>query len=315
MVGTVLLGGAAALWIWGERGKLLQSSTLEGFKQMPLKAMVTGKGLHMYVYGRWTGFYINTLINGIYPRLGPQGKKWLSDRYHGKVITHDEARAIVQLDHDIPLTTLGERVIPYPIARDLLLQGPPEIAIFECPCRKANPNHCEPLEVCMVVGQPGVDFLLEHQPSVSRRINQAEALQILREEHERGHVHSAWFKDACMDRFYAICNCCACCCGGHIAMLRYDIPVMTSSGFVATVDGEICQGCESCVEACHFSAIRVEETAAVERDACLGCGVCVDVCPHGALVLERDESKGDPLDVCALISEPDHVLQDVASEK
>jgi hypothetical protein len=39
----------------------------------------------------------------------------------------------------------------------------------------------------------------------------AEALDLLRAEHERGHLHSAWFKDVMLNRFYAICNCCKCC--------------------------------------------------------------------------------------------------------
>jgi ferredoxin len=32
----------------------------------------------------------------------------------------------------------------------------------------------------------------------------------------------------------------------------------------------------------------------------MGCGVCVDVCPVGAISLERDPSKGEPLDIDVL---------------
>jgi tetratricopeptide (TPR) repeat protein len=50
-------------------------------------------------------------------------------------------------------------------------------------------------------------------------LSPAEAVEILEAEHRRGHVHAAYFKDACLDRFYVICNCCKCCCGGIDAMV------------------------------------------------------------------------------------------------
>jgi len=44
----------------------------------------------------------------------------------------------------------------------------------------------------MVIGKPFTDFILEHNPDSSRRLTQAEAIELLREEHERGHMHTAW---------------------------------------------------------------------------------------------------------------------------
>jgi NAD-dependent dihydropyrimidine dehydrogenase PreA subunit len=149
----------------------------------------------------------------------------------------------------------------------------------------------------MVIGQPFVDFVLEHNPHSSRRITQAEALELLQAEHERGHLHSAWFKDACLDRFYAICNCCKCCCGGIEAMTKYGVAMMAPSGYVAQIDEDLCTACATCAETCPFDALSVEGTSILDWEKCMGCGVCVEKCPEGAISLERDEKKGTPLDV------------------
>lgn len=258
--------------------------------------------LHAYVYGRWTMEYKNLLINHIIPRLGPQGKQWWADRFHCKVITTEQAEAIITIDRDIRLRDL-EQIIPYPMARDLVLKGPPDVAVYDCACRRGKGSHCQPLQVCMIIGEPFVDFIVKHHPESSRRVSQPEALELLQAEHERGHLQSAWFKDAMGGRFYAICNCCKCCCLGIEAMVKYGTPMVASSGYVARVDESLCTDCKTCEDACPFEAIRVDGTASVNWEACLGCGVCVGQCSTAAMSLVRDERKGVPLDVRALAQE------------
>jgi Pyruvate/2-oxoacid:ferredoxin oxidoreductase delta subunit len=259
-------------------------------------------GLHGYIYGRWIKEYIGFLMNVVYPRVGKGGRKWLTDHYHGKVLPLELAEAIVQVDRDIPLHDL-EHVIPYPVARDLVLKSPPDIAVFQCGCRQNRAEPCEPVEVCMVIGQPFVDFVLDHHPQSSRALTQEEALNLLQAEHERGHMHTAWFKDAAMDRFYAICNCCRCCCGGLEAMTRYGARSLTSSGYVAQVDAELCSGCATCADLCSFDAIQVNGSSAISWEECMGCGVCVGHCPSEAMSLVLDERKGTPLDVRLMLPE------------
>ena len=183
------------------------------------------------------------------------------------------------------------------------LQTAGDVAVLQCACRQNRDNPCEPLQVCMAIGQPFVDFVLEHHPKGSRRITQAEALELLEAEHERGHLHSAWFKDACLGRFYAICNCCKCCCGGVETMVKYGAPSMASSGYVAQVDETLCAACATCADACVFEAIEMDGTAIVNWESCMGCGVCVGQCPNEAVTLVRDERKGVPLDVRLLVQE------------
>ena len=295
-----LVGAVLGLWLIAERGRLLSRSSRAGLRLLGLRNLVNLKGLHLYLYGRATNQYMRVAIRHVIPRLRPLGRRWLADRYHAKVLTPELARAVITIERDIPLRDL-EQVIPYATARSIVLQGPLDIAVYECACRQARPNPCRPTQVCLVVGQPFVDFVLEHNPRSSRRIGQAEALELLRAEHDRGHVHTAWFKDACLGRFYAICNCCQCCCVGMEAMRTYGVPLLASSGYVAGVDEGRCNGCGACARACPFGAVSMNGAlnsgAAIAWEACMGCGVCIERCPAGALALVRDERKGLPLDV------------------
>jgi len=307
MLGTIILIVVGALlvtvivlWLYGEQWHPLRRSTWRFMRQVGLRRILNGSGLHGYIYGRWIKEYINVLINYLIPNLSPRGRKWFTNHYHGKVLTPDQAEAIITLDHDIPLRDL-EQIIPYPMARDLVLKGPPDVAVFQCGCRQNRTNPCEPIQVCMVIGQPFVDFILEHHPKSSRRLTQSEALELLKQEHERGHLHSAYFKDVLLNRFYAICNCCKCCCGGIEAMVKYGAPIMVSSGYVAKVEETNCNVCGICVDVCPFGALSLNEVLTVNWDKCMGCGVCAGQCPSEALSLERDEKKGLPLDVRLLV--------------
>jgi Pyruvate/2-oxoacid:ferredoxin oxidoreductase delta subunit len=297
-LGLALLSVLALFFFLGEQGKF-HRSTWAYFRQSGVHL----RTLHGYIYARWTQQYIDALFRMATNKPGAsKGDFWLARHYHGKILTHEHARCIVNLNHPIERTNL-DQILPYPIARDLILQAPPEIVAYECVCRNGRRTHCEPTQVCMVVGKPFTDFVLEHHPGKSRRLTREAALQLLEEEHQRGHVHSAWFKDAMMNRFYAICNCCKCCCGGIRQMAVNGVPMVTSSGYIAQVDTAVCAQCGDCVELCPFLAITQNaEGVAHDWNRCLGCGVCEAKCQTGAITLVRDERKGVPLDVRALSS-------------
>jgi ferredoxin len=143
--------------------------------------------------------------------------------------------------------------------------------------------------------------MLEHHPETARRLSQKEALELLESEYRRGHLHSAWFKDAMLGRMYTICNCCSCCCAGIEMMVKHGVPVVAPSGYTARVAPELCRGCGICQEACPFGLIRMDGVAAVDVERCMGCGVCVGQCTSEALSLVRDPRRGEPLDVSALL--------------
>ncbi len=224
-----------------------------------------------------------------------------ANAYHGKVVTLESASELVSIEKDISLKNL-EQIIPFDHAKDIILKNPDHIAVIDCPCRKGKETYCEPLDVCLIVGEPFVCFFLEHHPQSSRRIDVAEAREILRQENKRGHVHHAYFKDVVLNRFYAICNCCECCCGAMQAQ-RSGTPMIISSGFIAEVKKGACIACGICEEICQFRAVQVDSIAKVDPAACMGCGVCVNHCPSEAIELTRDLSKPAPLEISELISQ------------
>ncbi len=278
--------------------------------------------LHGYVYARWPYLYIGIgtgehplarvigplarQLGRLFPPKQPSGADrgtW-ADAYHGKVVPLETARQLVTVEKEVSLTNL-EQIIPYPRARDIVLQNPDHIVVLECPCRAARSNPCQPLDVCLIVGEPFASFVAEHHPRRSRWITSEDAMEILCAEHERGHVHHAFFKDAMLGRFYAICNCCACCCGAMQAW-RHGTPMLASSGYVSRVAANLCVGCGTCADSCQFGALSVDGgTAVVDTTVCMGCGVCVSKCPEGAQSLVRDPTKSEPLEILALIASAD----------
>jgi Pyruvate/2-oxoacid:ferredoxin oxidoreductase delta subunit len=278
--------------------------------------------VHGYVYGRWPYLYIGigtgehplakwlTPLAGWVGKLLPKRKPGRSvhsqagfaDGYHGKTVPLETAKMLVSINEDIQIHDL-EQVIPYPRARSIILRNPDHIVVLDCPCRSARPNPCLPLDVCLIVGEPFASFVHEHHPGRSRRITQDEAVAILKAEDERGHVHHAFFKDAMLDRFYAICNCCECCCGAMHAH-RSGTPMLASSGYVSQVDEDLCIGCSDCVSYCQFHALEVVDGVNhVIYEDCMGCGVCTGKCSQEALSLVRDETKGVPLEICSVMKE------------
>lgn len=225
--------------------------------------------------------------------------------YHGKVLSHCDAKKIVTLDRPVDIK-VPEQVVPFAIARDVVLETPGAIAVGRCPCRAGQVNPCVPpeeQELCFFMGEPFASFITEHNPDF-RRCSPDEAVSILEKAHKRGDVHTAYFKKEFGRRMMAICNCCSCCCMGMVTwnMLDGAIPFLAPSGYSAQLTDD-CSACGSCVDdVCPFKAITAGDDGrpVVNHRKCMGCSVCIDACPAGAMKLVRDKTKGVPLDVHAL---------------
>lgn len=228
--------------------------------------------------------------------------------YHAKVVKLQDAVKLVTQRQDLILP-VSETVVPYKIARDIVLKNPDSIAVGTCPCRAVSENPCipPPMEVCLFIGDPHASFIADQNPKY-RRSSQEEAVKILEESHKRGEVHCAYFKKDMGNRFYAICNCCSCCCMGVRMwnLLEGALPMIAPSGYVSEVSDD-CNACGACAEdTCPFNAISMDDQvqkAVIDLTKCMGCGVCEDVCPIGAISLRREPSKGEPLDIEELKSQ------------
>jgi ferredoxin len=279
--------------------------------------------IHAYVYARWPYLYIRIgtgehplskrlapyvgWFNALFIRKKKPGESksteiGFADTYHGKAVPLETAKRLVSINEDISIPDL-EQVIPYKRARSIIMHNPDHIVVLDCPCRSARANPCLPLDVCLIIGEPFTSFVQEHHPERSRRITRDEAVAILKAEDDRGHVHHAFFKDAMLDRFYAICNCCDCCCGAMQAH-RSGTPMLASSGYVSQVDEDLCIGCGDCADFCQFHALEVsDDVNHVNHEKCMGCGICISKCDQDALSLVLDPSKGIPLEICSVMKE------------
>ncbi len=226
--------------------------------------------------------------------------------YHAKVVKFADAIKLVSQKEDVNIP-VSEQVVPFKLARDIILQNPESIAVGRCPCRAATENPCipEPMEVCFFIGEPIASFIHTNN-SEFRPSSPEEAMRILEYARDQGLVHTAWFKKELGNCFHMICNCCDCCCMGVKMwnLLEGTVPIMAPSGYVAEVTDD-CVGCGNCVDEvfCHFKAITMNEEgdkAVINFDKCMGCGVCENKCPDDAIKLKREPAKGEPLDLTEL---------------
>ncbi len=228
-----------------------------------------------------------------------------TDIYHAKIVQLSDAKKLVteslEVDIEVP-----ETILPFKIARNILLKTNEAIAIGTCPCRSAQ-EQCNcmpaPMEACMFIGDPHVSFISSQNPRF-RKIGREEAVHILEDCHKRGFAHNAYFKKDMGNRLFAICNCCSCCCGGikiQNLFANGAIPYshIAPSGYIAEV-GEDCTGCGECETLCQFNAVTVDaekDRAVVDFSKCMGCGVCETACPAGAIALRVEPKKGGILDL------------------
>jgi len=228
-----------------------------------------------------------------------------TNAYHAKVLLPEDAKKFFKLEEPVDLPDLPKTIIPYDRARRILWDSPDEFLLVDCACRTLRGDKaCSPRDVCFLIGEPWVSFFETHnQGSTHRRISKQEAMDIIQQQHEAGNVQSAFFKDACGDRLYGMCNCCTCCCVALTANNYAKAPLFAPSGYVRQVDRDKCQNCGTCVKLCHFNMPTMVDGKMVSDDTkCMGCSVCADKCPNGAIHIVRDDpARSEPLDLDVVI--------------
>lgn len=240
----------------------------------------------------------NTAMQGIMPE---------TNVYHAKVLRLEDAEQIVSVDEDLNLGELPKSIIPYEKCRKVILENPDHLCVIDCICRTLlGDKGCYPRDVCIFVGEPWVTWIMTHNESLHpRRITQEEALEIIRSQHEMGHVQATFFKDATNGRMYHICNCCKCCCTAIRAQNYAGASLYSGSGAISVIQRDKCTDCGKCVEFCNFNAISMKDGHAfVDTEICMGCGACETLCPEKACIVTVPEnSELLPLDLKAVRDE------------
>ena len=82
------------------------------------------------------------------------------------------------------------------------------LALGPCSCRQVFHNCSNPIDTEIMISLNG-NIFVEERPDEYREITRQEAREVLRQCHQRGLLHTII---KCREDYYALCNCCTCCC-------------------------------------------------------------------------------------------------------
>ncbi len=82
------------------------------------------------------------------------------------------------------------------------------LSVGPCSCRVVFRNCDNPVNTEIMLGLSR-NIFVEEMPHDYREVTKQEAKDVLRDCHQRGLLHTII---KCQQDFYAICNCCSCCC-------------------------------------------------------------------------------------------------------
>ena len=93
------------------------------------------------------------------------------------------------------------------------------LALGPCDCRTVFNNCDNPVNTEIMIGL-SQNIFVEQRPHEYQEITKQEAKDILKQCHQSGLIHTIV---KCSQDFYAICNCCSCCCVPLRLKQEYDI--------------------------------------------------------------------------------------------
>lgn len=173
---------------------------------------------------------------------------------------------------------------------DAMLQRSEQIMFAPCVCR-IQYHQCDNKEnTCGHVVFKGDSAPSFERMAKVKQFTYKEALDELYAAEDAGMCHLS----PNYPGLSTVCSCCDCCCRVVGPLIHcdtdYDLNDPTKSRFQASIDQELCSGCQTCVERCMFNAIEMVKTAnskkmkaQVIEKKCMGCGLCVYKCPQKAI--------------------------------
>ena len=178
-----------------------------------------------------------------------------------------------------------------------ILRRSERISFMMCGCRGLWRKCDNPIDTCMQVEYPTGGERRKRQPNEFMKppkdATLEEALAIIDDCEEKGLVHIP-LNTSHGDLF---CNCCDDCCMILNPMFHRGEgtvwEILSPSRYRATVNEELCTGCQTCFKRCKFSAIEMKQVSGSKKmkssiinEHCMGCGVCVVTCKKKAITLE-----------------------------
>jgi Pyruvate/2-oxoacid:ferredoxin oxidoreductase delta subunit len=155
--------------------------------------------------------------------------------------------------------------------------------VAPCGCRILWGKCDHPLMTCFACfDNSRGEYYLNQPGRLLKEVSLEEALEIVRANEEAGLVH------------WGVCYCCPDACEMlHSYTKANRLDLVEPNRFEATVNEDLCTGCQDCVEKCPFDAIEMRKPANSKKlkahviaENCKGCGVCIVGCKQKALRYE-----------------------------
>ena len=281
-----------------EKAKSEESEVKPQLHSMVKKGLIeikreAGKGFVFSLMPFVVGFYErqNAKIDKEFAELF---EEYYHEGFHQVMTIDPSVHRVIPVERTIP-TNID--VMPYEKASTYLDEAN-SWGVLNCICRvqkKLIGEGCDhPIENCLVFSTKASAF---DRTDDIRTLTKNEALQILDEANKAGLVHST--NNAQQDVTY-ICNCCTCSCGVLRGIAEKGcMNAVSSSDFFASVDADLCNGCEVCIDRCQFNALKMQDgICEVDTKFCVGCGLCVTTCNSKAITLiqkEKEQLKPPPI--------------------
>jgi Pyruvate/2-oxoacid:ferredoxin oxidoreductase delta subunit len=196
----------------------------------------------------------------------------------------------IKVDHELEVPS--EQILPSQTVEELINKFD-DIAVGHCFCRHHKDLLGEPCkqtdqrENCFTFGKSARHV---SKSGFGRVISKEEALKILREAENDDLVHKAYHPNFDIKRDEtSICNCCTCCCGQ--APQNLISATINATNYKASINQDLCVGCETCVKHCHTGVIELNDDnkAEIVGEYCIGCGTCAHHCPENAISLIKGQ--------------------------
>ena len=157
--------------------------------------------------------------------------------------------------------------------------------IWPCSCKSFRQADAHiPRGTCMLIAEvASLDDSMTKYPDTGFMVAE-DVLKKLKEFEDIGLVHQIMCVSSPQGRkMYVLCNCDDKACVPVHLKVRYNIPMVKSSGFVCIQEKlEDCLKCGKCKTRCYFNAIKyIDGLPETSKENCLGCGLCVTSCPAG----------------------------------